>query len=144
MDPNHLSEKAIQAAKNHQVGTDATFLYSFLDFSFNYMKDEEKVKITCPVTEVMFNPIGFLHGGIVMYIADTAMAHLCASVIGSPSVSLEVKTQFFRTAREGKIEAEAYFTKRGGTIQFAECMLRDEEGRELAKVSGTFYTMGEK
>ncbi|TMW74024.1 PaaI family thioesterase [Alteribacter natronophilus] len=144
MDPKQLSEKAIQAAENHQTGTDSTFLYSFLDFSFEYLTEEEKVRITCPVSEVMFNPIGFLHGGIVMYIADTAMAHLCASVIGSPSVSLEVKTQFFRTAREGTIEAEAYFTKRGGTIQFAECMLRDEKGSELAKVSGTFYTMGSK
>ncbi|WP_096440274.1 PaaI family thioesterase [Alteribacter populi] len=143
MDPKQLSEKAVKAAKNHQTGTDSTFLYSFLDFSFNYLQEEEKVKITCPVTEVMFNPIGFLHGGIVMYIADTAMAHLCASVIGSPSVSLEVKTQFFRTSREGTIEAEAYFTKRGGTIQFAECILKDDQQRELAKVSGTFYTLGD-
>ncbi|UCZ54300.1 PaaI family thioesterase [Bacillus shivajii] len=140
MSEERLREKFERALQVHNDGTGQQFLYSLLDFNIEYLEEEEKVRITAPVDEVKFNPVGFLHGGIITYIADTAMGHLCAA-FGSPSVSLELKTQFFRTANDGEIIAVASFIKKGKTVQFVECDLHDDKNRHLAKVTATFYQL---
>ncbi|MBU9712662.1 PaaI family thioesterase [Evansella tamaricis] len=141
MNEKEIREKFEQALKVKDDGTGQLFMYSLLDFDIQYDEKVERVYISVPVTEIMFNPIGFLHGGILTYIADTAMGHLCAAFAESPSVSLELKTQFFRTTRKGTIHATAYFTKKGKNVQFVECVLKDNEDRDLGKVTGTFYSL---
>ncbi|SDY45503.1 uncharacterized domain 1-containing protein [Evansella caseinilytica] len=143
MDENKFRKSFEKALKIHQDGTGQLFLYSLLDFQIDYDEEEEKVFIRVPVTEIMFNPVGFLHGGMLTYIADTAMGHLCAAFAERPGVSLELKTQFFRTTRKGEITAMAYFLKKGKQIQFVECVLVDDRERELGKVTATFYSLAE-
>lgn len=141
MDEQKLRDKFEEAIKVHNDGTGQLFLYSLLDFDIQYDEQKETVSITVPVSEIMFNPIGFIHGGLITYIADTAMGHLCAAFADSPCVSLELKTQFLNTAREGQVHAKASFLKKGRSVQFAECVLEDNKGKMLAKVSGTFYSI---
>ncbi|MFA9557230.1 PaaI family thioesterase [Evansella sp. AB-rgal1] len=143
MDEQVLRDNFERALKVHNDGTGQLFLDSLMNFDFQYLEEAEKVKITVPVTDIMFNPVGFIHGGIYSYIADTAMGHLCAAFGEKPSVTLELKTQFFRTTREGEIHATAYFLKKGRNVQFVECLLEDEKGKLLGKVTATFYSMGE-
>ncbi|ADU29719.1 PaaI family thioesterase [Evansella cellulosilytica] len=139
MEENKLRELFEHALHTHQDHSGNLFMYSLLDFNIEYLEEEEQVVIQVPITPIMFNPIGFIHGGIISYIADTAMGHLCAAFCETPSVTLELKTQFLSTAREGTVTATAYFTKKGRKVQFVECELKNEEGKLLAKVSGTFY-----
>jgi uncharacterized protein (TIGR00369 family) len=141
MDKQKMREQFEQALNDHEDGTPQLFLYSMLDFSFEYNEENEEVKITAPISEIMYNPVGYIHGGIITYMADTAMGHLCSAFQDRPSVSLELKTQFFRSAKTGKLEAKAYFIKKGKQVQFAECVIHNEEGRLLSKVTGTFYTI---
>lgn len=131
-------ERAIQAKKENDHHL---FLETFMDFKYEHDEEEEKVIVYAPVTELMYNPIGVLHGGITTFIADTAMGRLCA-IFGKPSVTLELKTQFFKAVKEGTIKATAYFVRKGKTVQFVECTLEDEKGNLIGKVSATFYTIG--
>lgn len=140
MDNKLMTERFEQALKDHADGTPQLFLYSLMDFSFDYNEAEKVVTLEVPVTEMMFNPVGYIHGGIITYMADTAMGHLCAAFNEKPSVSLELKTQFFRTAKKGSLAARAYFIKQGKRIQFVECTIHDDESRLLSKVTGTFYS----
>ncbi|WP_416149167.1 PaaI family thioesterase [Salipaludibacillus sp. HK11] len=141
MDEQKMTQRFNQALKDHKDGTPQLFLYSLMDFSFDYNEEEEVVTLTAPVSEVMYNPVGFIHGGIITYMADTAMGHLCAAFEDQPSVSLELKTQFFRTAKAGELKARAYFLKKGKRVQFVECTIEDDQERLLSKVTGTFYTV---
>lgn len=141
MDEKQLRERFEQGLKVRNSGSGQLFLDALMDMHFDYNEDEEEVTVTVPVTDILFNPIGFIHGGVMTYIADTAMGHLCAVFAENPSVSLELKTQFFNTAKEGYIVATARFLKKGKNIQFVECELQTEKGKPLGKVTGTFYSL---
>ncbi|WP_096188203.1 PaaI family thioesterase [Evansella halocellulosilytica] len=141
MDEKLLRDRFEKAMNVHEDGTGQQFLYSLFDFDISYFEEEEKVRIQAPVNPIMFNPVGFIHGGILTYIADTAMGHLCAAFADNPGVSLELKTQFFRSANEGTLIAEAYFLKKGKNVQFVECELSDHHNRMLGKVTATFYSL---
>ncbi|NJP36607.1 PaaI family thioesterase [Alkalicoccus luteus] len=143
MNEEELIEKVRKAMKAHEDGSPDVFLYSLFDFSFDYIEEKEEVHLDAPVTELMFNPVGFIHGGIITYIADTALGHLCAAFNERPSVSLELKTQFLRTSRSGSLHAKAAFLKKGSGVQFAECTIEDDQGEILSRTSGTFYTIKE-
>ncbi|PTL38959.1 PaaI family thioesterase [Alkalicoccus saliphilus] len=137
-------EKAVEALKAHKDGTPEVFLYSLFDFSFEYDEEKEEVRLEAPVSELMYNPVGFIHGGIITYMADTAMGHLCAAFNEKPSVSLELKTQFLRTEKSGSLHAAAYFLKKGRGVQYVECTIHNDENVLLSKISGTFYTLPEE
>lgn len=136
--------KVNQAVETHHDGTSNVFLYSLFDFSFDYLEETEEVHLEAPVTELMYNPVGFIHGGVITYIADTAMGHLCAAFNERPSVSLELKTQFLSTAKSGTLKARAYFLKKGKGVQFVECTIHSDNGTLMSKISGTFYTLPDK
>ncbi|RXI95544.1 PaaI family thioesterase [Anaerobacillus alkaliphilus] len=143
MDKDKLRRQFEHALENHQEGTGQLFLYSFLNFEFEYDEDQQVVRITAPISEVMYNPIGFIHGGMITYLADTAMGHLCAAFADRPGVSLELKTQFMRSAKAGTLHAEAYFIKKGKQVQFVECTIKDDKNELMAKITGTFFSIGE-
>ncbi len=143
MDKEKIRSQFEHALETHKEGTGQLFMYSFLNFDFEYDQENEVVRIEAPISEMMFNPIGFIHGGMITYIADTAMGHLCAAFAERPGVSLELKTQFFRSAKAGSIKAEASFVKKGNKVQFVECVLEDDQQRLLAKATATFYSLEE-
>lgn len=140
MDKEKLREQFEKALDTHEDHSGNLFFYSLLDFSFEYNEEREVVSIEVPISNIMYNPIGFIHGGIFTYIADTAMGHLCAAFADQPGVSLELKTQFLKTAKTGTLFAEAYFLKKGKKIQFLECVIKDEQERILTKTTATFYS----
>lgn len=141
MDKEKLRERFEKALETHEDGTGNLFLYSLLDFTFEYDEKREVVGIEVPISKIMYNPIGYIHGGIFTYIADTAMGHLCAAFADHPGVSLELKTQFIKSAKVGSLYAEAYFLKKGRKIQFLECVIKDGQKRVLSKTTATFYSI---
>ena len=141
LDEQQTMDKFKQALRDHEDGTPQLFMYSLLDFSFEYDEQNEYVTVKAPISDLMYNAIGYIHGGIITYIADTAMGHLCAAFGDYPSVSLELKTQFFRTAKTGELITKAYFLKKGKKVQFVECTIQDDQGRLLSKVTGTFHSI---
>lgn len=140
MEEKQLRESFEEALKTNEAKSGRLFFDTLMDFQFQYNEEKERVIIEVPVKKIMYNPVGVLHGGIITYIADTAMGHLCA-VFGKPSVSIELKTQFFKAVKEGKIRAEAYFIRKGNHIQFAECVLHNDKDQLIAKVTASFYAI---
>ena len=143
MEENKLRELFEQGLQDLDDGSGKLFLYSLLDLDIQYDEDNEKVHISAPITNIMFNQMGIIHGGIITYIADTAMGHLVAAFAENPAVSLELKTQFFRTTNEGSFHAHASFLKKGRNVHFVECDLKDDRDRLLGKVTATFYSVNE-
>jgi uncharacterized protein (TIGR00369 family) len=93
------------------------------------------------------NPTGTLHGGILCYAADTAMGFAWSSELktGETFTTIEMKINFFRPVWTGKLSAEATVIRRGQTVGYAECDVKDAQGRLVAKSSSTLMTLrGEK
>jgi uncharacterized protein (TIGR00369 family) len=89
------------------------------------------------------NPMGTLHGGVFCDVADAAMGTAWASGLaeGETCTTIELKINFFRPFRIGKLVAEASVVRRGRSIGYVECDMRDEQGRLLARAGSTCMTL---
>ena len=85
------------------------------------------------------NPMGTLHGGILCDIADAAMGLAFASTLSADEsfTTLELNINFFRPVWNAQLRAEGKVLRRGKTIGFVECEIKDEKGALVAKASST-------
>jgi uncharacterized protein (TIGR00369 family) len=85
------------------------------------------------------NPIGTLHGGIYCDLADAAMGFAYAATLAEDETftTVELKINFFRPVRQGKLTAEARVVKSGSTLAYVECDVKDSDGKLVAKAAST-------
>jgi uncharacterized protein (TIGR00369 family) len=94
---------------------------------------------TLEVDERHYNPLGTLHGGVYVDLADAAMGWAFAATLGETEsfTTIELKINFLRAVRQGLVTAEANVIKSGSTIGYVDCDVKDDQGRLVAKSSST-------
>ena len=80
-------------------------------------------------------PNGYLHAGTVVGFADSACGY--GSILNLPEgatgfTTIELKTNFLRTALEGTIACEARLVHGGRTTQLWDATVTDPNGRPMA------------
>jgi 1,4-dihydroxy-2-naphthoyl-CoA hydrolase len=80
-------------------------------------------------------PNGYLHAGTVVGFADSACGYGC--ILNLPEAAtgfttIELKTNFLRSANEGTIECEARLVHGGRTTQIWDATVTDAEARRMA------------
>ncbi len=88
----------------------------------------------------LMQPWGFLHGGVLVSLADTLCGMGCAANLDLSKeffLTVELKTNFTRAVREGIIRGEAHPITLGRQIQLWECRITDEAGKLLAYFTAT-------
>jgi uncharacterized protein (TIGR00369 family) len=93
------------------------------------------------LTDMLKNPQGVLHGGVMASAMDISMGHLVAKVAG-PGATIEMKVQFMRPVASGLVTCEGRFTKRGRAISFMESHLYDADGKLAAHATATWKMPG--
>jgi uncharacterized protein (TIGR00369 family) len=91
------------------------------------------------------NPMGTLHGGIYCDLADAAMGFAYAATLaeGETFTTVELKINFFRPVRKGKLIAEAKVVRAGTNLGYVECDVKDAEGKLLARAASTCMKLRE-
>jgi uncharacterized protein (TIGR00369 family) len=89
------------------------------------------------------NPMGTVHGGIITDIADAAMGMAYARTLaeGESFTTVELKVNFLKQVREGKLRAEGRVVNGGRTLGLVECDVTDEVGRLVARASSACMTL---
>jgi uncharacterized protein (TIGR00369 family) len=85
------------------------------------------------------NPMGTLHGGVYCDLADAAMGFAYAATLGEGEsfTTVELKINFLRAVRKGKLIAEAKVVKAGSTLGYVECDVTDQDSKLVAKAAST-------
>jgi len=85
------------------------------------------------------NPMGTVQGGILAAIADAAMgwAYMTTLAEGESYTTLEIKTNFLRPVRAGRLEARARVRNAGRTVGLVECDVVAEGGKVAAYAVST-------
>ena len=85
------------------------------------------------------NPMGTLHGGVLCDIADAAMGMAYAASLdeGETFTTLELKINFLKPVRTGRLVATGRLVKGGRTVGLLECDVVDDEERLVARASST-------
>ena len=91
------------------------------------------------------NPMGTLHGGVYCDLADAAMGYAYAATLGEGETftTVELKINFFRPVRKGKLTAEARIVRAGATLGYVESDVKDGEGRLVARAASTCMKLRE-
>lgn len=98
-------------------------------------------------TEDMANVSGFVHGGMISSLADSAMGRSLRTL--EPGVvramSFDLKLSFVNAAKIGEtLRATGRVIHAGRRTMVAECRVEGREGRLIATASGTFAVTREK
>lgn len=89
------------------------------------------------------NPMGTLHGGVLCDLGDAAMGTAFASTCEDDEsyATIELKCNFLRPVWTARLRATGKVVHRGKTIGLAECEVKDERGRLIAKLSSTLTVL---
>lgn len=105
--------------------------------------DRDQAVVELDATPAHANPLGTLHGGVFCDVADYAMGMAWLNGVDEDETftTIELKINFFRPFRSGKVIAEARVIRRGRTIGYVECDVKDAAGTLLARASSTCMTL---
>lgn len=87
------------------------------------------------VRDIHLAPNGYLHAGAVVALADTVCGFGCVASLGEGApgfATIEVKTNFLGTAREGTITCRGKLVHGGRTTQVWDATVEDQSGRPMA------------
>ena len=108
---------------------------------------EGEAVVEMTATEDMANHSGFVHGGMISALADSAMGRSLRTV--KPGVvramSFDLKLNFINAARVGEtLRATGRVVHAGRRTMVADCRIEGKDGRLVATASGTFAVTREK
>src|SRR5690348_7088262 len=91
------------------------------------------------------NPMGTLHGGAYCDLADAAMGYAYAATLadGESFTTVELKINFFRPVRQGRLTAEAKVVRAGTNLGYVECDVKDADGKLAARAASTCMKLRE-
>jgi uncharacterized protein (TIGR00369 family) len=100
---------------------------------------DREVEVAFEASEQLTNPMKQIQGGYLCAMLDECMSVACMVASGMTAVAptVEMKTSFFRPALPGSIRGIGRVVRRGKTIAFTEGELLDDQGRTLARATGT-------
>jgi uncharacterized protein (TIGR00369 family) len=89
-----------------------------------------RVQARLPIRAELLAPNGFLHAASVIALADTACGYGCVASLPKGAngfTTIELKSNFVRTLREGVLACDASMVHGGGTTQLWTATVTDED-----------------
>jgi len=95
-----------------------------------------RIVATLPLRSELLAPNGFLHAAVVIGLADTACGYGCRAMLPEAALgftTIELKTNFLGTARDGDIETTARAVHAGRTTQVWDAEVKHvQTGKTIA------------
>jgi uncharacterized protein (TIGR00369 family) len=99
-----------------------------------------RVQLSIPIRQELLQQHGFVHGGVIAYLADNALTYAGGSLLGD-SLTVEFKINYVRPAvGPGDLVAEATCVAQGKTQAVCRCdvyVVRDNDRKLCAVAQGT-------
>lgn len=101
---------------------------------------EGRAVLSMPFTVKLAQGGGFMHGGALTALADTAVAIAIKTLLpeGTVFATTELTTRFLAPVREGRVTVAAEVSGPEGRTFFGEAVVSDETGREAARFTSVF------
>jgi uncharacterized protein (TIGR00369 family) len=101
--------------------------------------EDGKATLKMNVDGKYYNPMGTLHGGVITDLADACMGIATMSTLGEDETftTLELKMNFIRPVYEDELTAEAEVLHRGRKIILVESVVKNREGKDVARGTAT-------
>jgi acyl-CoA thioesterase len=107
---------------------------------------ENYARLSIEINRKHIQFLGTVHGGVITTLADSAAAwaiYGSGDLEGLP-VTVEMKINFLKPVKSGKIFAEAQSVHRGSRIFVSDVEVKNSEGNLIAKSLLTYYLLKKK
>lgn len=101
--------------------------------------DEGTIEVAFEASDAFTNPMGNVQGGFLAAMLDDTLGPALVATLepGQFSPTLELKVNFLRPARPGRLTGRGRVVHRGGTIAFLEGALSNSAGELVATATAT-------
>jgi len=85
------------------------------------------------------NPMGTMHGGVMVDLGDAAMGFAMASTLGEGEsfTTVDLHATYFKPVWDQTLTATAKVVKRSRSLGYIDCDITDESGSLVCRVSST-------
>ena len=100
-----------------------------------YEADEGRVRAGIALEEKHMAPNGYVHAGTVVGLADSTSGYGCILNLPDGAIgftTIELKTNFLRSAQAGTIRCEAQLVHAGRTTQVWDAIVTDADEHKMA------------
>lgn len=104
-----------------------------------------QAELELPLTERLGQQHGYVHGGVISYLADNALTFAGGSVLGD-SLTAEYKINYLRPASGKRLIARAEVVRGGRRQAVCQCRIfaiNDDDEYLVALATGTIFPVGE-
>ena len=108
--------------------------------------DEHKVDLRVEIRPELLQQHGFVHGGVISYLADNSLTIAGGLVLGPKVVTGEYKINYLRPAIGGILSARAYAISQGKTQAVCRCdivSINKDAEKVVAVAQGTINLLRE-
>jgi uncharacterized protein (TIGR00369 family) len=112
----------------------ADTLMETLDITFTEI-GSDFLTASMPVNSRVHQPMGLLHGGATVALAETVASYAAHLFVGDPSKEvrgIEITANHIKSIRDGRVTATARPIHKGRTTQLWEVRVTDEEGNLIS------------
>jgi len=106
-----------------------------------FTRGEGRAELWPSVWEELLQAQGRAHGGVLASLLDTVMGSAVGS-LGVRVVTVDLAVSYLRPAEGTQLVAEDWVIRGGESLFFAEGVVRDDKGQEVAKARGIFFRGG--
>jgi len=111
--------------------------FSYIGFEIIHF-EEDNVLLKLPIKDYLMNVNGTLHGGVHASMLDQVLGMLISITTKTKCATINLNVNYFAPTVTGEIFATAKILNQGYKIVTAEAEIIDEQGKILAKATGTF------
>ncbi|KIP17745.1 hypothetical protein KY49_6510 [Burkholderia sp. MSHR3999] len=107
---------------------------------------EHEVSLCLPVRDELRQQHGYVHGGVISYLADNALTFAGALALGPRVITAEYKINYLRPAVNGTLVARAtlvYAGRQQATCQCHVFVIDGDHERLVAIAQGTINRVGD-
>lgn len=111
----------------------------FMGMTLEELKDGY-ARFSLRIIEDFMQGDGVMQGGLIVAMADEAMAHAIMTVLEPHEniVTVELKNNFIAPAIRGTLSSEATVFRKGRSLVIADCLVTDDNGKAVSRATSTF------
>lgn len=131
----------LSGVKNKLSGKNSTFIDGLLHMDKTV--DTETCVIQIPITRLLDNTLGIVHGGFTATILDTAMGTLANKLlpVGYAAVTSQINVHYLAPGIGDWLDCKATLVHKGKSTVVVEADVFRSDGKKIAHSSGSFFVV---
>lgn len=108
--------------------------------------DEKVCHLTVPLSPLLNNTLGIVHGGITATIIDSAMGTLANSILpeGYGAVTTQLNIHYLAVGKGDFLQCKAYIDHKGTKNMVLSADVHRSDGKKIAQATGSFFIIKKK